>query len=77
MARQKKNIINQIFEEPINEIIETEQENIEDTLLSPIPEVVIDEPVKEIVLKEVKPRTIESLSHKELRLFQRTGQMPK
>jgi hypothetical protein len=27
--------------------------------------------------EEPKPRTIESLSYKELRLFQRTGQMPK
>lgn len=29
------------------------------------------------VMEEVKPRTIQSLSHSELRFFQRTGQMPK
>jgi len=28
-------------------------------------------------IEKVKPRTIESLSYKELRLFQRTGKMPK
>lgn len=57
----------------LEEVVAQEEFIFEETE-SPIYE---DDGEEDGEIEDVKPRTIESLSYKELRLFQRTGQMPK
>lgn len=84
-AKKKKDvIINDIEEvkEEIQEIIEEEVlvEEIKEEVLEEVVDDEVEEILEEVMEKEIveKPkRTIGSLNKDELRMFQRTGRMPK
>jgi len=89
MGRSKKNVLNQVVEEPkikvnINKEINIIPEFLEDEIVSKETESPVyeddskeDGEKEEEIIEKSEPRTFESLSHKEFRHFQRTGQMPK
>jgi hypothetical protein len=66
----------EIEESMTSEEVQAQEEFIFEEVESPVYEDDGEEEGETEII-EVKSRTIESLSHKELRLFQRTGQMPK
>ena len=88
MAKKKKtSTVNRFFKKKVVEKdIIPKEETIETTLESVInkdelaleKEIILEKELEDnIVEKKPEPRTLESLSTTELRVFQRTGQMPK
>jgi len=82
MAKKKKtSTVNRFFKKKVVEKdIIPKEETIETTLESVInkDELALEKELEDnIVEKKPEPRTLESLSTTELRVFQRTGQMPK